>query len=131
VDDVAIPADVVAPDDGEDSQFYAVPQRGQPPSFYWPNNSSLVADHLAAGSFRTAGRLLNDHLGITRLEPFKQLFLSVYARSKAAYNGLPLSSPNFVYPLRNWQEAGLKNSNGLPAVGLKLNELAEKLQVSC
>jgi coatomer protein complex subunit alpha (xenin) len=70
--------------------------------------------------------LLTDQLGIVRLLPYKQLFLSTYTRSKAAYNTLPLSPPNFVYPLRNWQEANAKTS--LPAVGLKLNELAERLQ---
>jgi len=44
-----------------------------------------------------------------------------------AYNALPLSTPNFLHPLRNWQEGNVKTS--LPAISLKLNDLAQKLQV--
>ena len=36
--------------DGEEGQSgYTIPQRGQPPPFYWPTNSRLIVDHLAAG----------------------------------------------------------------------------------
>lgn len=136
-----MPADVQHESGESESQFYAVPQRGQPPTFHWPNNSRLVADHVVAGAFESASRLLADQLGIVRMEPFKQLFLTTYARydlerparyskigprSRAAYNAVPLSTPNFVYPFRNWQEATGKA--GLPSVGLKLSDLAQRLQ---
>ncbi|KAI1722288.1 coatomer WD associated region domain-containing protein [Ditylenchus destructor] len=127
VDDVAIPADVENAGEGEEGdEFYAVPQRAPPPSFYWPNNSNLAADHIAAGSFNTASRLLRDQLGIISIDAYKPLFMSFYARSKVVHNTLPLSTPNFVYPLRNWQEATART--GQPAIGLKLNDLADKLQ---
>lgn len=82
VDDLNIPPEVEAEiANGDDAgSGFVVPQRGQPPSFYWPNNSSLVADHVAAGSFQTAARLLKKQLGITNITPFKELFLSAYAR---------------------------------------------------
>lgn len=60
-------------------------------------------------------------LGIIRFYLIYYVF-----RSKVPYNTLALSSPNFVFPLRNGQETTIKNS--LPAISLKLNDLAEKLQ---
>ncbi|VDO56868.1 unnamed protein product, partial [Onchocerca flexuosa] len=79
-DDLALPVDVEIKSGGDDDDnFYTAPSRGQPPSTYWPNNSRLVADHVASGAFDSAARLLCDQLGITRIEPFKQLFLTTYA----------------------------------------------------
>ena len=57
-----------------------VPNRGQAPSSYWSNNSRLVADQVAAGEFTVAARLLHEQLGITNIEPFRNVFLSLYAR---------------------------------------------------
>uniref|UniRef100_A0A0R3S0K2 Coatomer subunit alpha n=1 Tax=Elaeophora elaphi TaxID=1147741 RepID=A0A0R3S0K2_9BILA len=80
-DDLALPADVdFKSGENDDDNFYTAPSRGQPPSVYWPNNSRLLADHVASGAFDSAARLLRDQLGITRIEPFKQLFLITYAR---------------------------------------------------
>uniref|UniRef100_A0A0M3J4F2 Coatomer subunit alpha (inferred by orthology to a human protein) n=1 Tax=Anisakis simplex TaxID=6269 RepID=A0A0M3J4F2_ANISI len=87
----------------------------------------LVADHITAGAFDSAARLLQDQLGITRIQPFKHHFLTAYARSRTAFEGLPSAGVNFAYPLRNWQDAAGKN--GLPAVGLQLGDLANRLQV--
>lgn len=69
-------------DDGEgvEGGIYTVPQRGHPPPFNWPNASRLVADHVAAGAFESAARLLEDTLGIVQLKPFKQHFLDIYAK---------------------------------------------------
>ncbi|VDK27188.1 unnamed protein product [Gongylonema pulchrum] len=86
----------------------------------------LVADHVAAGAFDSAARLLREQLGIIRIEPFKQLFLTACARSRTAYEGLPGAGPNFAYPLRNWQDGA--GRSGLPAVGLHLGDLAARLQ---
>lgn len=47
-------------------------------------------------------------------------------RSRVAYCGLPLTSANFAFPLRNWSEA--TNRNGLPTVSFKLGDLAQRLQ---
>uniref|UniRef100_A0A914ZVK8 Coatomer subunit alpha n=1 Tax=Parascaris univalens TaxID=6257 RepID=A0A914ZVK8_PARUN len=126
-DDLALPADVDvrAGVDDEDG-FYSPPTRGQPPAYYWPNSSRLVADHVAAGAFDSAARLLQDQLGIVRIEPFKQHFLTAFAGSRTAFEGLPSAGSNFAYPLRNWQESSGKN--GLPALGLHLGDLANRLQ---
>jgi coatomer protein complex subunit alpha (xenin) len=67
-------------DDEESSDVYAVPQRGHAPSFYWPETSRLVADHVSAGAFDSAARILEETIGIVQLAPFKSLFLSIYAK---------------------------------------------------
>ena len=63
--------------------------------------------------------------------------LSSFARSsgccqlwsiQASLFGLPLVPPMQAYPQSNWKDAGPKH--GLPAVGLKLNDLVQRLQ-SC
>lgn len=148
VDDIAIPPELEAVARGavisSDDNGFSVPQRGQPPTFYWPNNSPLLADHVIAGSFNTAAQLFNRQLGVVNLKPFKQLFMLFYSRfgyiknlidlyfenlffsSKLSHETLPLSTPNFVYPTRNWQEANVRTS--LPAISVKLSDLAEKLQ---
>ncbi|MCP9264240.1 Coatomer subunit alpha [Dirofilaria immitis] len=148
-DDLALPADVEAKSGDDGDSFYTIPSRGQPPSVYWPNNSSNIChshssedtlttifrgssmkplsdDHVASGAFDSAARLLRDQLGIIRIEPFKQLFLTAFARSRAVYEGLPNAGPNFVYRLRNWQDGG--GRSGLPAVSLNLGDLATRLQ---
>uniref|UniRef100_A0A914GUL9 Coatomer subunit alpha n=1 Tax=Globodera rostochiensis TaxID=31243 RepID=A0A914GUL9_GLORO len=116
-----------AEDEAEGDGAFTVPQRGHPPPFHWPNNSRLVADHVAAGAFESAAGLLEEQLGIVQLNPFKAQFLALHAKSRVAYTAFPLSPPNFVFPARNWQEATPKTS--LPATSLKLTELAQRLQV--
>uniref|UniRef100_A0A0K0EKX4 Coatomer subunit alpha n=1 Tax=Strongyloides stercoralis TaxID=6248 RepID=A0A0K0EKX4_STRER len=126
-EDLDIPAEAEVPKDGdEEGQFYSVPSRGQPPSHYWPTNSRLVSDHVASGSFESATRLLTDQLGIVKFDPFKDIFLGIYASSRTVYCGAGLSTPNFSFPLRNWQSAAYKNS--LPSTGYKIKTLAKRLQ---
>nr|CAD2173418.1 unnamed protein product [Meloidogyne enterolobii] len=122
VESMRIGAGDEAADDG-----FTLPQRGHAPPFYWPGNSRLTADHVAAGAFDSAARLLEESLGIVQIGPFKSLFLSTYAKSRVACCAMPLSPPNFIYPMRNWQESLPKSS--LPAVSLKLNDLAQRLQI--
>ncbi|KAL3074516.1 hypothetical protein niasHS_015346 [Heterodera schachtii] len=114
-------------EEAEGEGAFTVPQRGHPPPFHWSSTSRLVADHVAAGAFDSAARLLEQQLGIVRLKPFKPHFLALYAKSRVAYTAFPLSPSNFAYPARNWQEATPKTS--LPASALKLTELAQRLQV--
>lgn len=108
--------------------MYVAPTRGIAPNKHWENQSRLVVDHVLAGSFESACRLLHDQLAVVDFSPFKSAFLATFARGKAAYQPLPSVGPTFVYPLRNFKDAVGKT--GLPAVGLKLNDLANRLQVS-
>uniref|UniRef100_A0AC35UAC7 Coatomer subunit alpha n=1 Tax=Rhabditophanes sp. KR3021 TaxID=114890 RepID=A0AC35UAC7_9BILA len=125
-DDIDLPADEAVKEDGEEGDFYSVPSRGQAPSHYWPTNSRLVADHVAAGSFESAARLLHDQLGIVKIDPFKDHFLNLYASSRTVYCGPGNTTSNYSYPLRNWQDAAYKNS--LPSTGFQIRQLAQKLQ---
>uniref|UniRef100_A0A8C8AXL6 Coatomer subunit alpha n=1 Tax=Otus sunia TaxID=257818 RepID=A0A8C8AXL6_9STRI len=112
-----------APEDG----FFVPPTKGTSPAQVWCNNSQLPVDHILAGSFETAMRLLHDQVGVTNFGPYKQLFLQTYARGRTTYQALPSLPTMYGYPHRNWKEAGLKNA--LPAIGLKLNDLIQRLQL--
>ncbi|XP_026719697.1 coatomer subunit alpha [Athene cunicularia] len=107
--------------------FFVPPTKGTSPAQVWCNNSQLPVDHILAGSFETAMRLLHDQVGVTNFGPYKQLFLQTYARGRTTYQALPSLPTMYGYPHRNWKEAGLKNA--LPAVGLKLNDLIQRLQL--
>lgn len=121
--------DVGAGDGGaEEDGFFVPPSRGLAPTHHWAANSRLLADHVLAGSFETAARLLQDQLGVVNLAPFREAFLLTAARGKAYYSALPSTQALPVYPLRNWKEGTPKT--GLPAVGLKLEHLAERLQAA-
>ncbi|XP_005203500.1 coatomer subunit alpha isoform X1 [Bos indicus x Bos taurus] len=112
---------------GAEDGFFVPPTKGTSPTQIWCNNSQLPVDHILAGSFETAMRLLHDQVGVTQFGPYKQLFLQTYARGRTTYQALPCLPSMYGYPNRNWKDAGLKN--GVPAVGLKLNDLIQRLQL--
>ncbi|CAN6666829.1 coatomer subunit alpha [Trichomonascus vanleenenianus] len=58
----------------------------------WIRNSSVPADHIAAGSFESAAQLLNRQAGVTNFAPLKKRFMDVYRASKlylSATDSLP------------------------------------------
>lgn len=56
--------------------------------------------------------------------------MASFTRSRTAYAALPNLPSLYSYPLRNWKEAAASSKvHGLPAVGVRLTELAERLQV--
>ncbi|KAI2519960.1 COPI coat complex subunit alpha, partial [Homo sapiens] len=112
---------------GAEDGFFVPPTKGTSPTQIWCNNSQLPVDHILAGSFETAMRLLHDQVGVIQFGPYKQLFLQTYARGRTTYQALPCLPSMYGYPNRNWKDAGLKN--GVPAVGLKLNDLIQRLQL--
>ncbi len=75
-DDLDLPADLEAPsgrslsgggggegdDAEEDSGYFVPPTKGAGPTQNWANNSQLVMDHIVAGSFESACRLLHDQV---------------------------------------------------------------------
>jgi len=107
---------------------FVPPTKGVSQAMNWCNNSQLPVDHILAGSFETAMRLLHDQVGVVSFEPYKNLFLETFARSRTCCPGLPSLQALFEYPHRNWKEAGAKGA--VPAVGLKLSELVTRLQVA-
>ncbi len=67
-------------------------------------------------------------MGVVNFEPYRQIFLTNFARGRTYFPALPGIPSLNGYPQSNWKDAGPKN--GLPAVGLKLNDLVQRLQ-SC
>lgn len=108
--------------------YFVTPTKGIPQTQLWTNNSRLVVDHVLAGSFESAFRLLHDQVGVINFEPYRSLFLNTFSRSRTTYTAMPSLTSLHGYPLRNWKDAGQKG--GLPAVGLKLSDLVQRLQVN-
>ncbi|WAR05102.1 COPA-like protein, partial [Mya arenaria] len=129
-EDLELPADLDLPatPTGGGEGFFVPPTKGTSQAQVWCNNSQLPVDHVLAGSFETAMRLLHDQVGVVNFEEYKQLFLQTFSRSRTCYQGMPSLPPLFGYPHRNWKEAG--GRSGVPAVGLKLNTLVQQLQVA-
>nr|XP_011420529.2 coatomer subunit alpha [Crassostrea gigas] len=130
-DDLELPPDLdvgPAAAGGGEEGFFVPPTKGTSQTQVWCNNSQLPVDHILAGSFETAMRLLHDQVGVVQFDTYKQLFLQTFSRSRTCYQGLPSIPPLFGFPHRNWKEAGARA--GMPAVGLKLNTLVQQLQVA-
>ncbi|XP_043683155.1 coatomer subunit alpha [Vespula pensylvanica] len=127
VEDVDLPPEIENAMPISEDGYYALPTRGVSPTQHWINNSQLTVDHILAGSFETAFRLLNNQVGIVEFAPYQSLFLSTYARSKTSFACLPNILSLYGYPQRNWKDATPKNN--LPAVGLHLTDLVQRLQV--
>jgi len=131
-EDLDLPADlepsaaVTASDDTEG--YFVAPTKGTNACTHWANNSSLAVDHILAGSFESACRLLHDQVGIVNFDPYRTIFMTNYARSRTSSTALPLLPALNNYPQSNWRDA--KPNTGLPQVGLKLNDLSERLQSS-
>ncbi|XP_076265254.1 coatomer subunit alpha isoform X1 [Rhynchophorus ferrugineus] len=126
-------ADLVIPDLGPTQEsevadnYIHLPSAGPSPRITWTKNSQLAADHIMAGSFESACRLLHDQLGIVVFDPYESLFVNLYSSSRTVAAHLANLPPVFTHPLRNWKEATAKN--GLPVVGVNLNRLVADLQV--
>ena len=131
--DLELPDDVGVGDAVGDGS-YVPPTKGTSQTFYWTNNSQLAGDHVAAGSFDTACRLLHDQLAVVNFSEYKSVFTQVYAGSRTSFVGLPSLPPMTGFPHRNWREAGpnekggLPSKNGLPHCSVKLDNLVGRLQ---
>ena len=86
VDDgeLEIPADLVVSPSSQDkhddktSGFFVAPTRGTALCQVWCNNSKLHVDHILAGSFESAMRLLHDQIGVVDFAEYKSLFMQVF-----------------------------------------------------
>jgi coatomer protein complex subunit alpha (xenin) len=130
-DELDIPSDLPVIDTGgsggdNEQGFFVAPTRGQSLSHLWCNNSKLPVDHILAGSFETAMRLLYDQIGVVDFNEYKAIFLATYSRSRTCFSALPSLAPLYAYPSRNPNTTNPKSV--LPAVGLKLNDLIQRLQ---
>lgn len=129
-EDLELPEELVskmsAADVNESGGGYEPPTRGLSRVQVWANNTNLVADHLRAGSFETACRLLNDQVGIVNFGPYKTLFMAMLTGARTSFTALPNLTSLAGHPQRNWKETNTKKSH--PTVGVKLNDLVQRLQ---
>jgi coatomer subunit alpha len=127
-DDLELPEELANKiSDVKDGDFFVAPTKGVPQPQIWTNGSLLAADHIRAGSFESAFRILNEQVGVVNFEPYKKLFSFMFVGSRTSYACLPNLPSKFTHPHRNWKEAGQKN--GHPTIGVKLNDLVALLQV--
>ncbi|CAB0008469.1 unnamed protein product [Nesidiocoris tenuis] len=106
--------------------YFVPPTKGVPQTLVWANNSQLPVDHIMAGSFESAFRLLKEQVGVVEFEPLKPLFMGAFSMARTSYTPLPSMPSIFAHPHRNWKEAGAKG--GHPTLWIKLNDLVSKLQ---
>lgn len=108
--------------------FYNIPTRGHAPSQTWTNNSKLVADHVRAGAFETAFRLMNDQVGVIEFAPYKKLFLQLFAGARSSLPALPNLPSLYGYPSRNAKDSATSAKTSLPTTGFVLTDLIDQLQ---
>ncbi|XP_059622164.1 coatomer subunit alpha isoform X1 [Phlebotomus argentipes] len=128
VDEVELPEELMInlKASGDGSGGFVAPTKGLSQAQIWSSNSQLVADHLRAGAFDSAFRLLNDQVGVVNFAPYKKLAMNIFAGSRTAYTALPGLPSMFAHPNRNWKDTNPKNSR--PVLALKLNDLVQNLQ---
>lgn len=86
-------------EDEDESGEEGVISKGVSEAQSWVRNSPLAADHIAAGSFDTAMKLLKNQVGAVNFAPLRPLFLSLYQSSKLYLPGAA-SLPDLEIPLR-------------------------------
>ncbi|PWA95671.1 Coatomer alpha subunit [Artemisia annua] len=107
------------------SSVFVAPTSGVPVTQLWIQRSSLAAEHVAAGNFDTAMRLLNRQLGIRNFAPLRSLFIDLHFGSFSylrAFSSVPVLST----PIE--REVTDSASRGPPALVLKFSQLDEKLK---
>jgi len=115
--------EIGAPDMDKKISTSVFPHSG--PSFaqIWCQNSSLAADHIAAGSFESAMKLLNEQIGVVNFLPLKPFFMEIYYGSRLSIPSLPLMAPWIGGLQRNGSDAGPRG--GLPMLSFGLHRIIE------
>jgi coatomer protein complex subunit alpha (xenin) len=126
-DDLDLP-DLEITDSGPASSGFAAPTKGLSQNQVWANNSQLSQDHVAAGAFDSAFRLLKDQVGVVKFSVYKDIFMNIYSGSRTSFVAMPGLPPLTCNPHRNHADAGQKT--GLPQIALRLNDLGAALQDS-
>ena len=110
------------------SSVFVAPTPGMPVSQIWIQKSSLAAEHVAAGNFDTAMRLLSRQLGIRNFAPLRPSFLDLHMGSHSylrAFSSAPVIS---VAIERGWSESASPNVRGPPTLVFHFSQLEEKLK---
>jgi coatomer protein complex subunit alpha (xenin) len=98
---------------------------GISPQVAWCAESSLSADHLAAGSVDTALQLLNRQIAAVNVSVIRQNAVATYLSATAYLPGLPLTPPSKTFLMR---ESLKDQSKPMPAVCMKIAPLLDSLK---
>lgn len=114
--------------------YWVAPSAGPSYEQQWTRNSSLAAEHAAAGAFDTVAQLLHAQVGAVNLEPLRALYLRQFVGAHAALPGLSLM-PSLVSPSMRAEDAqtvAAKKSGrwGAPKLSLSLATLIERLKAA-
>ncbi|XP_022948234.1 coatomer subunit alpha-1-like [Cucurbita moschata] len=110
------------------SSVFVAPTPGLPAYQVWIQRSSLAAEHVAAGNFDTAMRLLNRQLGIKNFAPLRSIFLDLHAGSQTylrAVSSAPIVSMAIE---RGFSESSNINAKESPVLIFSFTQLEEKLK---
>ncbi|XP_022914728.1 coatomer subunit alpha [Onthophagus taurus] len=124
--DLVIP-EVAAQQTAAGSGFIHLPTSGTSSQTIWAKVSQLPADHISAGSFEYACRLLNDQIGVVNFVPYRTLFSTLYMSSKTYFTWqqtIPPFSNNV-----NRLSKDPKRPQPQRLITIKLKDLVQRLQV--
>mmetsp|Transcript_41337 Transcript_41337/g.66408 ORF Transcript_41337/g.66408 Transcript_41337/m.66408 type:complete len:1247 (-) Transcript_41337:3304-7044(-) len=104
---------------------FVAPTNGPDSAAVWAQNSSLAADHAAAGSFETAMNLLNRQIGVVNFLPLKQNMIDVYFGARCQVPGLP-GTPSMLTLMQRNDKDGSPGARGLPQTSIQLQQLVDR-----
>lgn len=110
------------------SDSFVAPPPGRHPYQLWSDNSKFAVDQVISGCWPEAMRLLHTQVGVVAFEPYRQLFMSLFAASRSMGLGMPSTPSLFLYPQRNWKKS--TPSSSLPTQVITLTHLISRLQLA-
>jgi coatomer protein complex subunit alpha (xenin) len=128
MEDLELPADLPAPSALPEDAAFVAPSQGVPAAQKWLQQCKLAAEHVAAGSFETAMRMLNRQLGIDNFEPMKPYFLDLSTASKAFLPTMPALDSLEVGLDKSWQQDAPAQPPTSPVLIYNLDMLSERLK---
>ncbi|KAI8894425.1 coatomer WD associated region-domain-containing protein [Globomyces pollinis-pini] len=106
---------------------FVPPKHGPSIGMIWSKNSKVAADHIAAGSFESAMKLLNQQAGVVNFAPLKESFMAIFQASKS-YLSCTALTPPLVSPIQRQWDEDLRQ--WLPAIIYTPEVLIAKLQTA-
>lgn len=101
---------------------------GPSPIAAWCSDSSLAADHMAAGSVDTSLQLLNRQIAAVNVSVLRNNAIATYLGASAYLPGLPLTPSTKTYLMRD--ATTKQQGKPMPAVCIKLAPLLEQLKAA-